>query len=124
MHTLTNSPHDTYRRVELDARIEASDASDLTRICLEEAVDALGQAVLTLERDPSHAPGAALSRAHSILLWLTRAIAPDNPLREQLRQFYGGLAATVRQNMRKASSAELAQARTDLADLLTAAQQS
>lgn len=124
MPNLSESAQDAYRRVELDARIEASDSGDLTRICLEEAIAALGQALLALEREPGRAPGPPLSRAHSILLWLTRGIAPDNPMREQLRLFYGGLAATIVSNLRTPSATELAQVRTDLADLLAAADQS
>lgn len=121
---LKHSPDSAYRRVEVDARIEASDSADLTRICLEEAVAALGQATLALNRAPQRTPSDCLARAHGIALWLTRSVAPDNPLREQLRQFYGGLAATIRRNMVSPSLSELEQAREDFADLLAAAQAS
>ena len=121
MHNLSNNAHDAYRRVELDARIEASAGADLTRICLEEALAAVGQALLALAREPGRAPGPPLSRTHAILLWLTRSIAPDNPMRDQLRQFYGGLAATVVRSMRAPSPGDLAQVQEDLTDLLAAA---
>lgn len=110
-----------YRRVDLDARIEASSGQDLTLICLEEAVSALGQALLALERAPDRAPAEPLSRAHGIALWLARSVAPNNPLHGPMVQFYGGLAATISGNMRRASFAQLAQARSDFADLLGAA---
>ncbi len=110
-----------YRRVDLDARIEASSGKDLTLICLEEAVSALGQALIALERMPDRAPGEPLSRAHGIALWLARSVAPDNPLHEPMTHFYGGLAATIMRNMRRASFGELSQARDDFADLLGAA---
>ncbi len=110
-----------YRRVDLDARIEASSGQDLTLICLEEAVSALSQALLALERAPDKMPGEPLSRAHGIALWLARSVAPDNPLHGPMVQFYGGLAATISSNMRRASFAELAQARGDFSDLLGAA---
>ncbi len=110
-----------YRRVDLDARIEASSGGALTLICLEEAVSALGQALLALERAPDRAPVEPLSRAHGIALWLARSVASDNPLHGPMVQFYGGLAATIMRNMRRASSGELAQARDDFSDLLSAA---
>lgn len=122
MQMLKNSPDSAYRRVEIDARIEASDSADLTRICLEEVIAALGQSVLALARAPERVPRDCLARAHGIALWLTRSVAPDNPLREQLRQFYGGLAATIRRNMVSPSMDELEQARDDFADVLAAAQ--
>ncbi|MEP0189727.1 MAG: hypothetical protein ABJP70_01375 [Erythrobacter sp.] len=122
MQMLKNAPDSAYRRVEVDARIEASDGADLTRICLEEVIAALGQSVLALNRLPERVPGESLTRAHGIALWLTRSVALNNPLREQLRQFYGGHAATIRRNMVSPALAELEQVRQDFSDVLQAAQ--
>lgn len=121
MKMLSTTASDAYRKVDLDARIEASSGADLTRICLEEAVGALGQALLALERSPRKTPREALARAHGIAMWLTRSLDPDNPLRDQLFQFYGALAEQIRRNMAKPNAADLMQARTDLTDLLEAA---
>ncbi len=121
MHTLSQNPASVYRKVDLDARIEASQSSDLTRICLEEVIAALGQALVRLEQDPTAVPRDALSRAHGIALWLMRTIAPDNPLRDQLTQFYGGLEKTLRGNMVRPRFGEIRQARQDYHDLLQAA---
>ncbi len=121
MRPFSQNPAAAYRKVDLDARIEASGGDDLTRICLEEAVAALRQAELacasggTAARDP-------LSRAHGITLWLCRGVASDNPLRAALVQFYGGLAAQIRRNMTQPILAEIVTVRGDLNDLLQAAQ--
>ena len=50
MQMLARNPAAAYRRVALEARIEASGSADLTRICLEEAVAALGHALTALDR--------------------------------------------------------------------------
>ncbi|WP_298471513.1 hypothetical protein [uncultured Erythrobacter sp.] len=121
MQMLSQNPAKAYRRVDLDARIEASASGDLTRICLEEVVSALGQALLAFERAPQRAPREPLARAHGIALWLAQSVAADNPLREQLIQFYGGLAALIRRNMTQPIEAEISRARDDFADLLEAA---
>lgn len=121
MHILSRSPSEAYRRVELDARIAASARQDLTRICLEEAVAALGIALHSLERDPARVPGEPLARAHSILAWLASSVAADHPLRDHLRQFYGAQVALLARCMARPSRGELEQARTDLTDLLEAA---
>jgi flagellin-specific chaperone FliS len=119
---LARHPAAAYRRVDVDARIEAAGGSELTRICLEEVVASLGQALLALERNPGAAPREALARAHGIALWLGRSVDPANPLHEPLVQFYGGLASLIRRNMLRAVASEIAQARGDFADLLEAAE--
>lgn len=121
MMQLSQGPASAYRRVELDARIEASSGEDLTRICLEEAVASLGQAVAAIEHRPGQVPHEPLSRAHGIAIWLARSVAPDNPLNGPLTQFYGGVAATIARNLTRSSLLELARTRDDLSDILQAA---
>lgn len=121
MQTLQHNPAAIYRKIDLDARIEASANKDLTRICLEEAIAALGQALLRLEQDPGGVPRDPLTRAHGIALWLMRTISPDNPLRDQLTVFYGGLEKTLRSNLVRPRFAEIKQVREDYRDLLGAA---
>ncbi|WP_416229029.1 flagellar protein FliS [Qipengyuania sp. ASV99] len=118
---LFQNPAQAYRRVDLDARIEASTGEKLTLICLEEAISALAQALLALERGRDRSPTEPLSRAHGIAMWLARSVAPQNPLYGPMTQFYGGLAAAIARNMQQASLEELAQVREDFADLLAAA---
>ncbi|MEE4204903.1 MAG: hypothetical protein V2I39_01335 [Erythrobacter sp.] len=118
---LTQNAQAAYRRVDVDARIEAARGSELTRICLEEVVAALGQALVALERRPGVNPREALARAHGIALWLARSVDPDNPLSGALVQFYGGLAGQIRRNMVRAVVAEIEAAKGDFADLLEAA---
>ena len=120
MHQLSNSPAAAYRRVDIDARIEASASEDLTRICLEEAVAALGQALIALEREPASVPREGLARAHGIAIYLARSVAPENPMRRALVEFYGGLADTIGRNLVEARFAQIAQARDDFRDVLNA----
>ncbi len=120
MQMLSRNPAAAYRRVDLDARIEASASGDLTRICLEEVVAALGQALVALERAPGNVPRDPLARAHGIALWLAQSVAPENPLREQLVQFYGGLGALIRRNMAQPRVEEITRARDDFDDVLDA----
>jgi len=120
MHQLRHTPASAYRRVDIEARIEASANEDLTRICLEEASAALGQALIALERAPASVPREGLARAHGIAIYLARSVAPENPMRKALVEFYGGLADTIGRNLREARFGEIAQARDDFRDVLTA----
>lgn len=120
MQMLGRNPAAAYRRVALEARIEASSGADLTKLCLEEAWGALGQALAGLERG-SPPPTEALSRAQTILLWLARSVAPDHSLRASLVAFYGGLAAQIGANLVRPDAAAIAAIRGDVRDLLDAA---
>lgn len=73
MHMLAANPAATYRRFELDTRIEASGSADLTRICLEEAVAALGQALIGLDRPQTPLEGLWHGRRASPCGWRNRS---------------------------------------------------
>lgn len=120
MKLIARHPAAAYRRVELDARIEASGGADLTRICLEEASAALGQALIALGRSQA-VPSEPLTRAQTILVWLAGSVAPGHPLYAALRQFYGGLASQVGVCLQQASAAEVEKIQNDINDLLAAA---
>jgi hypothetical protein len=120
MQMLACNPAAAYRRVELDARIEASGRADLTRICLEEAEAGLGHALLAPGRSQTP-PREPLERAQTIMLWLAQSVAPDHPLGASLKAFYGGLAAQIGANVLQPDAAELARIQRDIRDLLEAA---
>lgn len=119
MHMLTRNPAAAYRRVELDARIEASGSADLTRICLEEAKAALGQALIALDRTAA-VPREALTRAQSIALWLARSVDQGHPLHASLVTFYGGLASQIGANLLQPDIRDIARIQNDINDLLVA----
>lgn len=121
MQMLSRNPAAAYRRVALEARIEASGSGDLTRICLEEAQAALGQALIALERGAPAAPREPLVRAQTILLWLAKSVAPDHPLGASLKAFYGGLAGQLAAQILQADARELEAIRKDISDVLEAA---
>lgn len=120
MQMLCQTPAAAYRRVALEARIEASGRADLTRICLEEAQAALGQARHALDRGLP-APSEPLGRAQTILLWLAKSVAPHHPLGASLKAFYGGLAGQIAANILQADARSLAGIQNDIKDILAAA---
>jgi len=131
MQMFSQNPAAAYRRVALEARIEASGSADLTRICLEEAYTALGQALRAVEQPlpacseviPRYSRGYrdALSRAQTILLWLAQSVAPGHPLGASLTAFYGGLARQIGANCLQADARSLAEIQSDIRDILAAA---
>jgi hypothetical protein len=120
MQMLHRNPAAAYRRVVLDARIEASGSADLTRICLEEAMVALGQALVAVERGAS-APREPLIRAQTIMVWLASSVAPGHPLGPSLKSFYGGLAGQIGGQILQADAGVLGRIRSDISDVIAAA---
>lgn len=120
MLMLAQTPAAVYRRVELDARIEASGRADLTRICLDEAQAALGQALIALDRGLA-VPREPLARAQTIMLWLAQSVAPQHPLASSLKAFYGGLASAIGGNILQADVGALERIQRDIKDILDAA---
>lgn len=120
MQPLARHPAAAYRRVELDARIEASGGADLTRICLEEAVMALGQAVQVMARS-STGHRHLLARSQAILVWLAQSVSTDHPLQSSLKQFYGGLASQIGANIQRPDPRMIARIQNDIRDLLETA---
>lgn len=120
MQMLGRNPAAAYRRVALEARIEASGSADLTRICLDEAQAALGHALIALER-VQPPPREPLLRAQTILLWLARSVAPDHPLGASLKAFYGGLAGQLGAQILQTDARGLSEIRKDISDVLEAA---
>jgi hypothetical protein len=120
MQMLHRNPAAAYRRVALDARIEASGSAELTRICLEEAQTALGQAIVAVERGSS-AGREPLLRAQTIMLWLARSVAPGHPLGPSLKAFYGGLAGQIGGQILQADAGALGRIRSDINDVIDAA---
>ena len=120
MQMLSRNPAAAYRRVALDARIEASGSGDLTRICLDEAQAALGHALIALERG-APPPRDPLVRAQTIMLWLAKSVAPEHPLGASLKAFYGGLAGQIGGQILQADAEALGRIRSDINDVIEAA---
>lgn len=121
MHALSPDPAAAYRRVALDARVEGAGGAALARICLEEAVAALGQALALMERQMERGPREPLARAQAIALWLAGSVDPAHPLRASLVQFYGGQASAIRACVTALDASVIARVRDDFLELLEAA---
>jgi hypothetical protein len=102
------------------ARIEASGSADLTRICLEEALAALGQALIAPDRWQV-VPREPLTRARTIMVWLARSVTPGHPLQASLKAFHGGLASQIAAHLQQADARMVAIIQIDIRDILEVA---
>lgn len=124
MHNLAQSPSQAYRRVDLDARIEASHGAGLALICLEELRGSLAQAALAHRRDKRAKLAEELARAATIIAFLDSGIDSQNPMRDALRDFYRGVSAQLRDFRTNRDGAVLDQLHRDIGDLIEAIGQS
>ena len=117
MSPVPQDPAAAYRRIELDARVEGSDALELARVCLDEAIAQLRRAALAEARGNRFARNDALMRAAAGIAALQRGVARDNPLRGPLLTLYGSAELAVRAALADYRRAVLDRVSDDLRDI-------
>lgn len=88
MHAL-RSPHEAYRRVEFDARVEGANPRQLVLVCYDQLTAALGRALHGARSDDNRAKSEALTRALAAIAALQMGIDPAAPVASALTQFLG-----------------------------------
>jgi flagellar protein FliS len=82
------SPHEAYRRVDFDARVEGADPRHLVGLCYEQLVSSLGSALFAQERADNSLKSQALTRALSATTALQLGVAGDDVTAKALRHLY------------------------------------
>lgn len=108
---------ETYSRIDLQARIEGSQGSDLTRICFDALCLALGTAALARSRNDRLSASQAISRALAILAGLQSSVDAEAPMASTLADFYASISLRLRQLTRTGSGEDILAVRDDLADV-------
>ena len=122
MHNLAArpSPHEAYRKIALDARIEGASGPQLTQICFEEAIIAIDGAARAAARGDAPARNGALGRAFSIIVTLRRSVSDSHEISTALKDFYDGAATLLRAMQREHDASALANLRRDLVEIAQA----
>lgn len=89
------SPSEAYRRVDFDARVEASDPRQLVTLCCEQVVASLGSAIFAASRGDNAHKSQSLTRALAALTALELGVSGDDAMARALRQLYGAARRTV-----------------------------
>jgi flagellar protein FliS len=84
----SRSPHEAYRRVDFDARVEGADPAQLVVMCYEQLVGALGSALFAHERRDNMLKSQSLTRGLSAITALRLGIVGDEGIAVALRQLY------------------------------------
>lgn len=92
MLALRNTPADTYRRIEFDARVSGADQRQLVTLLVEELIATLQSALFAHAHGHNQRKSAAMTRAVAVLTTLELGVAADSGggIGSVLLQFYRG----------------------------------
>lgn len=82
------SPHEAYRRVDFDARVEGADPRHLVGLCYEQLVSSLGSAIFAQERGDNSLKSQAITRALSAITALQMGVSGEDATAQALRHLY------------------------------------
>ena len=82
------SPHEAYRRVDFDARVEGADPRHLVGLCYEQLVSALGSAIYAHDNGDNSLKSQSLTRGLSAITALLLGISGEGDMANALRQLY------------------------------------
>ncbi|MEP2734928.1 MAG: flagellar protein FliS [Erythrobacter sp.] len=114
------TPSQLYTRVDLDARIEGSSGTELTGICFDALIGALGRAAHAAGRGDRRDAVDGLARAASVLGSLQRSVDEQAEMGGVLIDFYGSISARLRDLMKQPDEQEVAALRVDVAEVAAA----
>ena len=82
------SPHEAYRRVDFDARIEGADPQQLVTLCYEQVTGALGTALYAHGKGDNRLKSQSLTRALSAITALQLGISGEDSVSQALHQLF------------------------------------
>jgi flagellar biosynthetic protein FliS len=115
-----HTPHDAYRRVELDARIGGSDPRQLVTLCYETLIGALGSALHAHDRGDNQKKSESLTRALSSLTALQLGVTGEDEITWALRHLYEATRKTLLDSVLTFDAKAITLIRQDYIDILRA----
>jgi flagellin-specific chaperone FliS len=111
------SPHEAYRRVDFDARVNGADPRQLVGLCYEQLVSSLGSAIFAQERGDNSLKSKALTRALSATTALQLGVSGDDSTAQALRHLYEATRRAVLDSAIQFDAKTLATIRQDFIDI-------
>lgn len=85
---MQRSPHEAYRRVDFDARVEGADSRHLVQLCYEQLIGALGSAIFAQSKGDNLLKSQSFTRALSAVTALQLGVSGDDGMAAALRTLY------------------------------------
>ncbi|MCT2398184.1 flagellar protein FliS [Novosphingobium mangrovi (ex Huang et al. 2023)] len=85
---LQQSPHEAYRRVDFDARVNGAKSDELVHVCYEHLVGALGTAIHAQRNGDNDLKSRSMTRALTAITALQMGVSSEHEMSGALNQFY------------------------------------
>ena len=116
----TRSPHEAYRRVDFDARVEGANPQQLVGMCYEALAGALGTALYAHERGDNRLKSQSLTRALSAVTALQLGVNGDEGVALALRQLYQSARRSILDSALKFDPEVIGEMRRDFVEIARA----
>jgi len=114
------SPHEAYRRVDFDARVEGANPQQLVGMCYEALAGALGTALYAHEKGDNRLKSQSLTRALSAVTALQLGIEGDEGVALALRQLYQSARRSILDSALKFDAQVIGDMRRDFIEIARA----
>ncbi len=114
------SPHEAYRRVDFDARVEGANPQQLVGMCYEALAGALGTALYAHERGDNRLKSQSLTRALSAVTALQLGVNGDEGVALALRQLYQSARRSILDSALKFDPEVIGEMRRDFVEIARA----
>ena len=111
------NPQETYRRIEFDARVEASSPAQLVTLCYEQACDAMASALFAHDSGNNLAKSQAITKALAAITALQLGVNGEEGVSAALRQFYASVRRALLDCALKFDAETIAAMRRDLHEI-------
>lgn len=89
------SPHEAYRRVDFDARVNGANPAELVHLCYEHLVSALGTAVHAQGIGDNSLKSRSMTRALTAITALQLGVSGESEVASALKHLYESARRTI-----------------------------
>lgn len=97
MH-LRQSPHETYRRIDFDARVNGAGPAELVHLCYEHLIGALGTSIHANAIGDNELKSRSMTRALTAITALRMGVSGESDIAGALVQLYEGARRSILDN--------------------------
>lgn len=111
------SPHEAYRRVDFDARVNGAKPAELVQVCYEHLVSALGTAIHAHQNGDNGLKSRSMTRALTAITALQMGVSSEHEMASALNQFYTAARRSILDSAVSFDSGQLATMRKDFIEI-------
>ncbi|KHK93502.1 flagellar protein FliS [Novosphingobium malaysiense] len=114
---LQQSPHEAYRRVDFDARVNGAKPAELVHVCYEHLVGALGTAIHAHRNGDNGLKSRSITRALTAITALQMGVSEDHEMGSALNQFYAAARRTILDSAVSFDTGQIESMRNDFTEI-------